>query len=237
MTHELTHYKGRIPSPPDDRDYPVARLLRAEPPLGVDEMKYKVWYNDVWQGDQGRTNQCTAYAMLHLLHDGPFTHRPYWVEDPLVLARDLYCDAQTRDPWGGSYCAGNRADDGTTMRAICEATRHRGLIGNYYFIRTFDELLTYLTRKGPVLAGTWWYSGMERMWPADHNANVEVVRVTGRQTGGHATKWDGIHWREELLRIKNSWRDMTEFWISFKDAERLLREDGEFIAITERRVA
>lgn len=218
---------GRVPSEPDPRDsaYPLRSLLRRETPT----VNYRGWYSDVIWLDQGATSQCTAHAMLHVLHDGPQTHRPYHTAEPLAPVVDLYREAQCLDPWG---C--RSSDDGSTMRAICQAAQKRGLLGSYWWAQSFEDALDHLLTRGPLLVGTWWYSGMFKP------DSTGTIRPTGSRAGGHAWKIDAISRRTQRVRLKNSWgrgwgrRGFA--YLSFDDLQRLYEEDGEFVGVSELRV-
>ena len=224
------HGLGRLPSEPDERDdnYSGITLLRATPERSDPARPYKKWYSEAWVGDQGRTNMCTVYSANHLLATGPFTHRPYWSDKPIVPLQETYKAAQCRDPWG---C--RASDDGTTMRAIAEELRARGVIENYYWFRRMDDLLDYLHTRGPLWIGVDWTEGMARPGPKG------LITYTGRSLGGHATQLDEIHKGREEVGGLNSWGsewgDRGRFRISFRDIERLLANRGEFLAVTEKR--
>lgn len=227
------HGLGRVPSEFDirDREYPIARALAMTSALEDERDPYRKWYSDVWTGDQGATSRCTAFAMLHALHDGPFTHRPYYGEQPMLDPTALYRRAQCLDPWG---CRGR--DDGTTMRAICRAAVEAGVVDSYFWTTSLGEALEWVATRGPLLLGSWWRSGMDVPRPVDG-----LVSYSGTYRGGHATKIDEILWTHEQVGVKNSWGrawgDFGRFRMTFRDLEQAMIEGAELIALVEKRKA
>ena len=205
---------------PDDRDkrFSVWQRLAAAPSVATRHY----WFSNGWWGDQGTTSQCVAYAFMHWLEDGPAKHGgPAPMIDPAVL----YHEAQQLDEWPGDDY------DGTSVRGAAKALVARGLISDYWWATTVDEVIQTLLQLGPLVVGTNWYSSM---------MNVDArgfVRVGGSLAGGHGYKLDGVNIALEMFRIKNSWGRSWGVhgfaFISFADFERLLREDGEAAIATE----
>lgn len=213
---------GRIRSVPDPRDaqYPLRELLPPTPSARLS----RYWWQQGWYGDQGNKPECVAYAALHWLADGPVTQRgPQPVVDPDVLYHE--CQVDDEIP-GEDY-------DGTTTRGAMKAMQARGYIQSYHWAQTVDDVIQCLLEVGPVLIGTNWYSGM--MEPDE----AGMIHVMGTVVGGHETKLDGVNTHVELVRGKNSWgRDWGHggnYYLSFKDLDRLLREDGEMVLAVEKR--
>jgi len=232
MQDHQGHGLGRLVSPKDVRDgnYPATRLMSRMKP----SRKYKKWYADVIHIDQGAVGSCTAASLAHVKHDGPFTHRPYWVEKPAFDVEKLYCRAQDLDGQPRTWCSA-RYDTGATMRSAGLAAREGGWIDSFWWFTDFEAALTYLTNDGVLWAGTWWYSSMSNPAPEDG-----MIQVDGRREGGHAFKVDEISWTHEYIGGKNTWGldwgRNGRFRMSFSGFERLHREQGELLAIAEQRV-
>lgn len=231
---------GRLVSPIDSRDNQfLARsrfaLERAEP-----EKRRKDWYTDNTRHyDQGNVGQCTMYSAAHLISAGPVTQRPYAYEghNPPFNTIQAYCRAQQFDKidYGFSsptYCQDNRrGDNGATMRSAAKVLKEMGYITAYWWMRTIDEVLVYLTNEGPVWMGTYWFMRMNS--PNEQG----FLLPEGSIEGGHAYILDDINWDKEYVWMMNTWgrgwAHENKAKISFAALRRLLDFDGEAIAINE----
>lgn len=151
--------------------------------------RWRYWYPNGWWGDQGSTNQCTAYAFTHWLKDGPVTQVEY---EPNPYP--LYKEFQKHDPWGE-----RATDDGSTISAGAEVLHAMGFISSYYWSNDGDTILAAVLSVGPVVIGIPWYTGM--FYP-DENG---IIHVTGRIEGYHAIPVNGINLDADKVRLKNSW--------------------------------
>lgn len=219
----------------DDRDdaYPAQPLvMRALRSMDEDTERaldrgHRYWWDEGWWGDQGRTPQCVAYAMLHLLEDGPNTKAPRSPGvGPIMDPGLLYREAQRRDEWPGeSY-------DGTSARGACKFLKERGLISEYRWYWRLEELVEGLLTVGPSAMGMLWTTGM--FTPDDEG----FIRPTGSSAGGHEVLANGVNLHEEKVRFKNSWGrawgDGGQFWMRFDDVRFLLeRAGGDAVTVTE----
>lgn len=207
---------------PDDRDknFPMKGLL----PKRASRRKYRYWYSSGWWGNQGTSSQCVAYGWSHWLSDGPIRQKgPQPVMDPGVL----YHEAQLVDEWPGPP----PPYDGTSVRAGAKVLQSLGYISSYHWATTLDELIQAVLGSWPVVVGTNWYAGMFN--PGADN----FARISGSVVGGHCYLVNGVNMDIEAGRIKNSW---GRSWgrsgfaqVSFKDLERLIKEDGEICVAQE----
>lgn len=210
---------GRLESPYDSRDalFPVSAVLPSAP----SNLKEKYWWADGWWGDQGSTTQCVAYSWLHLLEDGPV------IQDglsslrtkPLIDPIRLYRESQLRDPWSGENYPG------TTVRAAAKVLKDLGVIKEYRWAQNINDVVNALLTVGPVVVGTKWYNDMNTPRPNG------IMKITGRDMGGHAYVLNGVNLESGMIRIKNSWgkgwgKDGFAF-ISIADFEKLLAQGGE----------
>lgn len=214
---------------PRDEAYQVGPLLAAalaEVPRAAPARRWRYWWPGGWWGDQGALPWCVAYSGLHALEDGPITfpdRRPG--AGPVMDPAHLYHTAQRNDEWWGE------GYDGTSVRAGAKVLQDAGLISGYRWAFTMEDLVATVLEVGPVIMGTWWYTGM--FWPDAEG----IIRVSGRRAGGHAYKVDGLNLETGLARVKNSWSrrwGVRGFaYLPLEDLERLLLEDGEACIYTE----
>jgi hypothetical protein len=212
---------------PDDRDkkYPVSLLMTEARRAEIVGKTYRYWNANGWWGDQGQTPMCVGYGWAHWIEDGPVTHGGR----PPILAPDvIYHEAQKVDEWPGENY------EGTSVRAGAKVLQARGFISAYHWTTKLQELLDTLLGLGPVTVGTNWYDGM---FSPDE---AGLIKVAGSLAGGHCFKLDGANLDHELIRIKNSWGrswgNNGFAYISFKDMDRLIGEDGEVCLGVEAKV-
>lgn len=178
----------------DPRDWPVSRLHL--PPLET-APTYRYWFQDGWHGNQGINPHCVAFAFAHWLNDGPKLYSLFRHRRPGVDTTYIYCEAQKLDPWPGDCDDPKYA--GTTIRSGAKVMQRLGFVSNYYWARNASEIIQAVLTVGTVVIGTRWYEGMSR--PDTNN----LMWVTGREEGGHATVVTGVNTDTGLVRIKNSW--------------------------------
>lgn len=161
------------------------------------DIRRRRWNANGWWGDQGSTSQCVIYSWLHAIHDGPVTPKhpvkSSYVK-PIVLPDTLYQEGQGIDgtPIGD-------VESGLTCEAGARVMRNHGLIGEYRWAETVDEIVKWLLTVGPVLRGSNWY------WDDFEPSPSGLLTLTGGIAGGHQTKGDGADRDQELVWFKNSW--------------------------------
>lgn len=176
------------------------------------------WANGYW-GNQSDYPYCVGYGWAHWVEDGPITHvgqiDPVWI----------YKEAQKVDEWPGEDY------DGTSVRAGAKVIQSKGLIANYYWAETIEEIKRAILEVGPVAVGTDWYEGM-----FEPNSNG-IIKPSGSIAGGHCYVLDGVNTKTSLFRLKNSWgRNWGKkgfAYISLADFVSLLSDDGEACLATE----
>lgn len=105
---------------------------------------------------------------------------------------------------------------------------------------TVDEIRLAIDAGQAVTIGVNWYAGFDTpvAAPAAASAfrfNEWVISATGPIRGGHCVCLYGASDRRQAFKLKNSWGpDYPLVWISYRDVERLLNEDGEAAIVTDR---
>jgi len=187
-----------------------------------------------WGGsvlDQGDTPHCVGYAGFGWLVGGPVINKPKFTPD------DLYHWAQEDDEWPGeSY-------DGTSTLGLMKALKKQGYIDSYKWAFDSETLVAWILMKGPVLVGTTWFKDM--FTPNIHNG---FIHPTGDDLGGHEWRIVGADrdkrcpdGSQGAVRMINSWGpgwgDVGRAWVSFKDLDYLIKNNGEAVTVEELKVA
>ncbi|HXI15474.1 MAG TPA: hypothetical protein VNM48_03810 [Chloroflexota bacterium] len=217
---------GRIHAPdPRDARYSLRSLLAARPPMP--RLPFRIWLPCA-PIDQEDVSSCVEHGFTHRYLGHPIQRRRSalpWRQ------HEYYRACQTRDEWEGeSY-------EGTSLRAGARYGQELGLIESYWWVTSLDDMLDYVLappseRKdgafgGTLIMGTHWAEGM---CLPDANG---FIHYSGRVLGGHCYLIYGASLKRRAFRYQNSHRRNMRGWISFADAERLLADQGEAMAVVE----
>lgn len=216
MTEEFERKFGRIPSPPDERDFQLTSFI----PITLEPSpKERNWeYPAENTLDQKNTTHCVGFSMANFGINLP-TYTPYTNED----GHDFYYKCKIID--------GNPdSEAGSNLRSAAKVLRNVGAIDGYAFAYDLDTIKWWLLNRGPVIAGTVWTSNMN--YP-DENG---VIEIGGQPLGGHAYLLN--EWTEDgYIGIQNSWGDDWgidgKAYIKAEDFEELMSQYGETVTAIE----
>lgn len=207
---------GFIPKASDRRNLDFSfKLAQSKGVLPKETTKpQKFWWPNGWWGNQGLTSRCVIFAFAKLAKDGPVTQKQLKITEELLWR--WYKESQARDLWGPI----NRGDDGTTLDGAAKWFKVMGLIGDYYWGRTVQDLSLAVLTKGPVVIGIPWYDSMYKT----NDKGFAVVK--GGYDSAHGIVVNGVSMVEEYFRLPNSWGrkwgDRGYCKISFEHMETLL---------------
>jgi hypothetical protein len=222
---------------PDDRDrgYLMRRLLPDVRAVSLPTRK--TWPIAATALDQGNTGTCVGHGWRNFLRCAPLrtsTAHP--------SAFDVYRSAVLLDPWSDNDDESTlpdgdrRLDSGTSVRAGAQALSKAGHLASYVWAFSLQPAVEWVLTRGPVVLGVNWYSTFQR---PDAEGIVRLT-PTSRLLGGHAFLWRGADTARALAKCSNSWGDLFgvsgDFWIPFRDLERLIAEDGEACSAVQQRL-
>jgi hypothetical protein len=218
-----------------DRNFLMRRMLPDARSLALPARK--TWGINAKALDQGNTGTCVGHAWRNFLRCAPIK-----VEKGGPSAFDVYRSAVLKDSWAGNDNEAQlpdgdpRLDDGTSVRAGAEAVTGFGLLKSYVWSFSLQPAVEWVLTQGPVVLGTNWYSSLSQ-------PDAEgIARITANASvvGGHAYLLRGVDTRRALARCSNSWGDdwgkSGEFFMPFRDLERLIHEDGEACSAVQQRL-
>lgn len=210
-------------SDPRDKNFAFSDVVKDKPLI-----KSKYWWPDGWWGNQRSTPQCVAYSWVHLLEDGPVIQNQIPSRSvPLIEPSTFYNACKQVDGLKPGL-------DGTTLHAAAKVAMEAGLITEYRWANTIEEVVDALLIFGPVIAATYWYAEM------NNASSTKMVVRSGRNLGGHAYILNGVDTVSKTIRIKNSygktWGDNGHGLISFNTFSTLLKEGGTVCVPFERKV-
>ena len=155
---------GRIPSKP----HPRMAAFGAEQVLPEGPARSYTWACELWLNQQD-TPRCVGFSGAHEV-----AARPIERAADVRLAGHFYAYAQDHDYWPGTDYEGTSVDGGM------QAMREYGYIESWYWARTVPDVLRAISRRGPVVFGLDWMTGMG--WPDARG----FIHPTGSVEGGHA---------------------------------------------------
>ncbi len=221
----------------DDRDqgYLMRRMLPDARRLTL--AVRKTWGINPRALDQGQTGTCVGHAWRNFLRCAPTR-----TEKSGPSAFDIYRSAVLKDTWAANNDEAQLADGdpgldfGTSVRAGAEAVTAFGRLKSYVWAFSLQPAVEWVLTEGPVVLGTNWYSSLSQ----PDAQGIARITPTATVIGGHAYLVRGVDTRKALARCCNSWGDgfgkSGDFFLPFRDLERLIHEDGEACSAVEKRL-
>ncbi len=214
-TDILEHGLGRV-AVTDLRDHQYKVSL----PKKATDIPYK-FYPTGPILDQDQTSQCVIYSGEQFLRTGPISNKKL----PDRYTTYKACQAIDEFPFDGD-------DDGTSVRALFKLYQNFGYITEYNWAFSANTIVEYVLQESPMVLGTIWTDSM---------FNVDkygFIHVDGNVVGGHAYMIKGVNREYKCpdgstgaIRICNSWGTTWGYhglaWMSIKDLDILMKEDGE----------
>lgn len=189
---------------PRNADFRMSSVLSAT----VGELTSKRWECKP-RLDQGAQGECVGYGGAHW-----FACAPLEQSVSKLLAKLFYNGAQDHDQWPGSNY------EGTSVTGLMRFLSKLGVIGEYFWVFTFDELIKTLSLKGAVIVGTEWREGC---FEPDYYG---VIRFTGQVKGGHCLCADEVDFEKQLIGFVQSWGKSHgqggRVYMSFADVEQMM---------------
>ena len=179
------------------RAYPIRELLR---PTLV--RKDRLWRPGQIL-DQGREGACVGFGWTAEALGSPVRVDLLWMKidapkEPNAFARNVYHQAQKIDQWEGE------AYSGTSVLAGAKVMSSLGLLKQYRWAFSIDDVIDTVVSRGPVVIGIPWYYGM-------YTAPNGILKVSGSKVGGHCILVvgykvsDPAFGGEDSLILQNSW--------------------------------
>lgn len=251
---------GRIPSPADGRDYPLAAFLSG----GDDLAAALAALQHSWEGKATKRWAALITARVQALTPAPAPPPPApvaldgWLDadDPVLDQGDTgHCvgyggadwlnalpvdDHVPNDEGHAIYYACKEVDgeagaeNGSTVRSLAKVLQARGRLKTYAWASTVGEVAAFVSSQGPVIFGTDW---TEAMFSPDEDG---FVAPKGQVKGGHCYLCVGFDPVANAFCFLNSWGDNWgkggRFYVHAEDVKILLNgldSRGEALAGVE----
>ena len=202
--------------------------------FGIDEVAPEPRYKSrAWRTppplDQGEEGACVGHGWAHEARTTPvavdigrMAIRP--VSDLQSLAFWIYYRARENDEWHGEDY------DSTSVLAGAKVMKRLGLLKEYRWGFSVDQVRRGVLTSGPAVLGLNWYTGM-------YSAPNGILTVKGSLAGGHCILATGyepageVFEKEGAFQVLNSWGPLWGknglAWIPESNLDRLMHEQGE----------
>lgn len=177
--------------------------------------------------DQGSEGACVGFGWMSEILAEPVEPDEQPTEElGNQLAQYYYKEAQKIDEWEGENYSG------TSVLAGAKIMQKYGLISEYRWCFSIDDVIDTVIAKGPVVIGIPWYQSMYS------TGKTGLVTVSGNKVGGHCITITGYDpakkigsYTYEVLKWRNSWGNgygiNGSAYIKVSDLKKLLADGGE----------
>lgn len=149
--------------------------------------------------DQGEGGNCVAHALAHHLIARPYGADMMKVRE-LLDTRQLYWQAQRRDPWpGGAYPGADPRYHGVSLLAGVQQIKALGFINAYYWTTRERHVAEAVAWHSPIVLAVPWYEGM--LVPD----RAGYITASGAMVGYHCVVVSGLDVLTGTYRVSNSW--------------------------------
>lgn len=224
----------RFVADPRDHNFLMRRLLPDARTLALPARK--TWGINKTALDQGETGTCVGHGWRNFLRCAPIR-----TTAAKPSAFDIYRSAVLKDPWPDNDDEANLPDGdpgldtGTSVRAGAEALDELGFLKSYVWSFSLQPAVEWVLTLGPVVLGTNWYSSFR-----PDAGGIVRISADASVVGGHCYLWRGVDTRRALALCSNSWGDgwgkSGDFYLPFRDLERLILEEGEVCSAVQLRL-
>lgn len=212
------------------KDFPLRAAIKERP-----KRRTKQWRNGVIL-DQGREGACVGFGWAAEALSTPVSVDLSRVKadvprEPTAFAHHLYQRSKVLDIWDGEDY------DGTSVLAGAKAMREAGLIKEFRWCFSIEDVIDAILTKGPVVLGIYWYESM-------YAAPEGILSVSGEIVGGHCITAVGFKLAkdsvtgEDTVILQNSWGYSWGNWglaeIRVSELAALLNNAGEACVVTKR---
>jgi hypothetical protein len=236
MARRNGHGFGRIAPPDRDKDE-MFLMRRALAAAGTPLPTRKTWAIGAKALNQGNTGTCVGHAWRNFLRCAPVQ-----TEKGGPSPFDIYRSAVAVDEWTENDDESTLPDGdpgldaGTSVRAGAKAVTAFKRLKSYLWAFALQPAVEWVLTKGPVVMGTDWWSSFQR----PDSEGIVKISPTARVIGGHAYLWRGVNVKRALALCSNSWGDTWgksgDFYLPFRDLERLIAENGEVCTAVEKQL-
>ena len=188
----------------------------------------KIWERALPPLQQGQVGSCTGNGCVGVLATSPVSMDGIAdnIEFCEALAVKIYTRASEIDNFEGKY---PEQDTGSSVLSAMQAAKEFGLISGYQWCLGTEDVLQTLSHVGPVEVGFMWTSGF------DQPDSTGLVRLGGKNQGGHAFELIGLDVEREVVWAVNSWGSgwgaNGRFCFSFEDLRTLMKNQGEAVRV------